>query len=245
MLSLFKNLFSKTEEKPFHPGIFRNPLAEKVSWSPQKSGGSNFKNFRLVLKDSRTLIYKPTSFSYVFSAFFLIAPVTFLFIFSLNGEINQSDQFLKFPFILIIPIFIGTAVFMAYKILRPQGFNKQLGYHYKSFKKPTSQREVPESNKWTKLDQIEAIQIIKERVRTKNSSYSSYELNLVLKDASRINVIDHSKYKQIQEDARVIADFIGIPYWDAVNMYLYEPKIARRQVDLDSDYDSTPRFREM
>lgn len=245
MLSLFKNLFTKTEEKPFHPGIFRNPLAEKVSWKPQKSGGSNFKNFKLVLNDSRSLVYKPTIFSYIFSGLFLIAPLSYFFIFYFNDTSNIGEQFLRFPFVLIIPIFIGVSIFLGYNMLRPQGFNKQLGYHYKSFKKPTSQREVTKSKKWTKLDDVQAIQIIKERVKSKNSSYNSYELNLVLKDASRINVVDHSKYEQIKEDARVIADFIGIPYWDAVNMYLYEPKMARRQTDLDADYDSTPRFREM
>jgi hypothetical protein len=245
MLSLFKNLFTKTEEKPFHPGIFRNPLAEKVSWQPQKSGGSNFKNFKLVLNGSRSLIYKPTTVSYFVSSLFLIGPFIYFIFFFLNDTSSIGDQLLKPPFVIIIPAFLGVAIFMGYKMLRPQGFNKQLGYHYKSFKKPTSQREVPESKYWTKLDDVQAIQIIKERVKSKNSSYSSYELNLVLKDASRVNVIDHSKLDQIKEDARVIADFIGIPYWDAVSMYLYEPKMARRQTDLDADYDSTPRFREM
>lgn len=43
----------------------------------------------------------------------------------------------------------------------------------------------------------------------------------------------------------MIADFIGVPYWDAVNMYLYEPKNPRQESDLNADYDSTPRFREM
>ena len=81
MLSLFKNLFTKTEEKPFHPGIFRNPLAEKVSWQPQKSGGSNFKNFKLVLNGSRSLIYKPTTVSYFVSSLFLIGPFIYFIFF--------------------------------------------------------------------------------------------------------------------------------------------------------------------
>lgn len=245
MLSLFKNLFSNSEEKPFHTEIFRNALAEKVSWQPQKRGGSNFKNFKLVLNGSRSLVYKPTTISYFVSSLFLIGPFIYFIFFFLKDTSSIRDQFLEPPFIIIVPIFLGVAIFMGYKMLRPQGFNKQLGYHYKSYKKPTSQREVPDSKYWTKLEDVQAIQIIEERVKTKNSSYRSYELNLVLKDASRINVIDHSKYEQIKEDARVIADFIGIPYWDAVDMHLYEPKMARRQVDLDSDYNSTPRFREM
>lgn len=245
MLSLFKNLFSKTEEKPFHPQVFRNPLAEKVSWEPKKGGGSNFKNRKLILKDSRTLVYKPTVFSYIFSGLFIIGPIAFFCVSFIINKNSFGEQFLELPFILMPLLFIGVAGFIAYNTLQPQGFSKQLGYHYKSFKKPTSQREVPDTKKWTKLDDVQAIQIIKERVKTKNSSYTSYELNLVLTDASRVNVVDHSKYDQIKEDARVISDFIGIPYWDAINMYLYEPQMARRNTNLDSDYDSTPRFREM
>lgn len=245
MLSQLKNLFKKAPEKPFHPEVFNHPLALKVSWEPQKRGGNNFKNVKLVTKDSRTIVYVPTTMAYIFSGLFLLGPLIYFAIFYVTDSKDVIKQFLEFPFVLVIPIFVGAGIFVAYKTLKPHGFSKQLGYHYKSFKKPTSQREVPDSKHWTKLDDVQAIQIIKERVKTKNSSYSSYELNLVLKDASRVNVIDHSKLDQIKEDARVIADFIGIPYWDAINMYLYEPKIARRQTDLDADYDSTPRFREM
>ncbi len=245
MLSQLKSLFKKAPEKPFYPEVFNHPLALKVSWEPQKRGGNNFKNVKLVTKDSRTIVYVPTTMAYFFSGLFLFAPFLYFLFFYITDSQVGVDQFLKFPFVLIILVFIGASLFAAYKTLKPHGFSKQLGYHYKSFKKPTSQREVPDSKYWTKLDDVQAIQIIKERVKTKNSSYSSYELNLVLKDASRVNVIDHSQLDQIKEDARVIADFIGIPYWDAVNMYLYEPKMARRQTNLDADYDSTPRFREM
>ena len=125
-------------------------------------------------------------------------------------------------------------------------FSKKSGYYYKSFKRPASSREVKPSNKWIKLDDIQALQIIKERIKTKNSSYNSYEINLVLQDTRRITVIDHKNYLHIKADAKQIADFIGVPYWDGVHMSTYEPTNLRQSVDLDSNYDSTrARFREM
>lgn len=246
MLSLLKNLFSKPPEEPLNLDIFKNPLAEKVSWKPQKRGGSNYKSRKLVTINSQNLRYKPTTVSFVFSYLFLAAP--FLF-FAFQFLVNNQEQwkiFMEFPVVLSFPIFIIAGAIVLYALYKPIGFNKKIGYYYKSYKKPTSLREVPDSKKWVKLDDVKALQIIKERVKTKNSSFISYELNLVLKDASRVNVIDHSNYQSIMEDAQVIADFIGIPYWNAIYMHLYLPKTLRRQDDdLDTDYDSTPRFRKM
>lgn len=139
MLSHLKSIFKKAPEKPFYPEVFNHPLALKVSWKPQKRGGSNFKNVKLVTKDSRTLMYVPTTLSYVLSGLFLFAPLLYFSIFYLTDSKGVVAQFLEFPFVLIIPIFIGVALFMAHKTLKPHGFSQQLGYHYKSFKKPTSQ----------------------------------------------------------------------------------------------------------
>jgi len=41
------------------------------------------------------------------------------------------------------------------------------------------------------LSSIYAIQIIAERVSGKNSSFHSYEINLVLDGKKRVNVVDH------------------------------------------------------
>jgi hypothetical protein len=41
----------------------------------------------------------------------------------------------------------------------------------------------------------------------------SYELNLVLKDGRRINVVDHGGADKIRTDAATLADFLGVPVW--------------------------------
>jgi hypothetical protein len=55
---------------------------------------------------------------------------------------------------------------------------------------------------------VHALQIIQERVRSKNSSYRSYELNLVLKDGSRAGVVDHGSYEILKQDAEQIAGIV-------------------------------------
>ena len=48
------------------------------------------------------------------------------------------------------------------------------------------------------------------------SRYYSYELNLVLEDGSRLNVIDHGNVEAIRADAQKLAAFLGKPLWDAI-----------------------------
>jgi hypothetical protein len=67
-----------------------------------------------------------------------------------------------------------------------------------------------------KFADVYALQIIKERVRSKSSSYFSYELNLILKDKERVNLLDHGKYNLVREDADMLASVLGVPLWDAV-----------------------------
>jgi hypothetical protein len=69
--------------------------------------------------------------------------------------------------------------------------------------------------KYVRLELIHALQIVAEYIRGKNGDYHSYELNLVLKNGNRINIVDHSCRKKLTEDVEVLAEFLGIPLWDA------------------------------
>ena len=71
-------------------------------------------------------------------------------------------------------------------------------------------RETDAESGLVKLNTIHALQLIKERCRTKN-----YELNLVLESGQRINVVDHGGLNRIREDANQLSQFLCIPVWDA------------------------------
>jgi Fe2+ transport system protein B len=43
-----------------------------------------------------------------------------------------------------------------------------------------------------------------------------YELNLVLKDGKRLNVMDHSRRAHIRSDAQRLGQFLKVPIWDAI-----------------------------
>lgn len=64
------------------------------------------------------------------------------------------------------------------------------------------------------FSQIHALQIVSEFISGKYNNYKSYELNLVLKDATRVNIVDHKDIEQIRIDAQKTSIFLGVPVWD-------------------------------
>ena len=69
---------------------------------------------------------------------------------------------------------------------------------------------------FAKLDSIHALQLISEYCRGNKSSYYSYELNLVMEDGSRMNVVDHGNQAKLREDAQTLSTFLDKPAWDAI-----------------------------
>ena len=171
-------------------------------------------------------------------------PLVFIIGFFSSGFFEVIGDF-KFAFIFFL-IFPAVGFYLLYLHLRPMVLDKRIGYFYKSFKKPMNSLQRSNKKNHIQLKKIAALQIISEYVRTDKSSYTSYELNFVFEDGSRYNVIDHAKYEAVREDAAIISEFLGVPYWDAVNGQTYTPKNKKSIVDTDAPYDSTRRrYRDM
>ena len=67
------------------------------------------------------------------------------------------------------------------------------------------------------LSLLDHLEIIKERCHTSKSSYDSYELNVVLKDGSRYNVLDHGNGRLLWSDAHKLAARLSLPLMDVKN----------------------------
>ena len=73
------------------------------------------------------------------------------------------------------------------------------------------------------LDQVCAIQLIREHVSgARGGKYYSYEFNLICAGGERINVVDHGSLRVIREDAEVLANYLSIPVWDAIDFRIPE-----------------------
>lgn len=199
---------------------FNHPLAAEVDWHPLKGGGSNFQTHRLDCSNPDLLTFKATKgtlllcgiFVFIGLLGFAIPLVIFLFI--------QPDEWAIFLFALLFGgIFLAVGLLMYYFMTIPRVFDTFYGCYYKARKRPVHSfsfnNDDQAKHAMTHISDIKAIQVIRERISSKNGSYHSYEINLVLNDASRINVIDHGKHQAVIEDAETLALNLGVPLWDA------------------------------
>ena len=227
-------------EKPFDASCFNHPTALKVSWSPKKGGGSNFKTRVLKQESSTKLVYKGSKGIIIFGSIFILLPLFFIIpIFTKLDEIVLSsfnDLFIIVPF-----IFPTVGVLLIYFGSKPIVIDKKLGYLYKSYKTPAIGINVTPNKKWISLNEVIALQILSERIKSKNSSYYSYEINFVFKDATRHNVVDHGKLSAIENDALIISIFLGVPIWNKMTGKTTLPEDTAYN-DGISHYDSKGQY---
>lgn len=187
-----------------------DPIAQKVSWEPAKHGGTNFKSQKIEFAANKITV-KKTLGMILFGTVFLLpglgglligAPYSFI-----SGEAGTG-----FFFIIWGAGFGGAGLAMLL-MSKPFTFDKLRGVFYRG----KGYGSNPTGKKKTQglLTEIHAIQLISERVHSSKNNYTSYECNLVLKDGSRVNVLDHGRGKDVKNDAKRIALFLDVPIWQA------------------------------
>jgi hypothetical protein len=80
---------------------------------------------------------------------------------------------------------------------------------------PTPMELIERGDSSAPLSSIHALQLLSEFVSGSKNSYYSYELNLVLDNGSRINVVDHGNLERLRADASTLSQFLDKPVWDA------------------------------
>jgi len=224
MFNQLKNLVNQLsiEAVPFDPSAFNDDLAKRVSWTPVKRGGANFRTHKLVIEEPFVAKFKTTVGHLIFGLIFMIigVGVTGWMVYSMYGDINFDG--LGSLTRLAMPLFFGgifalSGIATIFSALSPIRFDKQTGDFRKGRRAANAMgpHEMEASSGYAKLNSIHALQLIKEYCRKKDSSYYSYELNLVLESGQRINVVDHGNLNRIRDDAQTLSQFLGIPVWDA------------------------------
>jgi hypothetical protein len=205
-------------KKAVDPSMFGDPIAETTQWSPAKRGGANFCTHKLVEIATHRMEFRASLGAKLFCLFFFLVGVGIITALC-YGIISQGKN------ILTVETFgtgLGGTIFMAvgaclfYFGLKPVVFDKHSGHFWKGRRNPDLVFNKDSIKTWTQLGKIHALQLISEHVSSSKSSYYSYELNLVLEDGERLNVIDHGKLTKIREDANTLSQFLGKPVWDAI-----------------------------
>lgn len=221
---MFKKLMEKMKNMAddrvsFDPLSLDDPIAMQTDWTPAKSGGANFRTHKLVVVNSDCREFRASIGAKLFYLIFLLAGIGvligfYLFKLSSDGFSFKMDTIMPLLFGLI---FAGVGGSMLYFCTAPIVFDKRKGFFWKGWKNPDEVFDKNALKHFAKLDQIHALQLISEYCRGDKSSYYSYELNIVLEDGKRINVVDHGNQSKLRDDATTLSEFLGKPIWDAID----------------------------
>jgi hypothetical protein len=194
--------------RPFDPGSFNDPVALKAAWTPLRKGGSSFRTHKLVNVETWRIEFRASLGACLFHLFFLLIGL---------GALGLQVYAGEYHFILIIIglVFASIGGSMLYFGTRPIVFDKSQGAFWRG-RKPRDVGDPRPVKGYAPLQNIHALQIISEYCRGNKSSFYSHELNLVLEDGSRLNVIDHGNLRKLMQDAKALADFLGKPLWSPV-----------------------------
>ncbi|MBM4185236.1 MAG: hypothetical protein FJ207_13630 [Gemmatimonadetes bacterium] len=207
------------EPVPYDPSHLNDEIASRTEWGPAKSGGASFRTHRLVDAGPRRVEFRATGGARLFYGTFAglgaLALVVFpVAAYSTMGLQWRTGLFLIIP-VLVGSVFVGVGGAMWYYGAAPIVFDKQRGEYWKGRVSPEEAGNRHAMKDRVQLDRIHALQLISQHVSGNDSSYYSYELNLVLDDGMRMNVVDHGNLGELQTDAQALGQFLGPPVWDA------------------------------
>ena len=103
-----------------------------------------------------------------------------------------------------------------YLSFKPQRiFDKRLGYYWRG-SPGANANDIQQLKEFCPLQNVHAIQVLQEYCpQSDSTNFFSYEINLVLKDKSRVNVVDHGNMVLAQKDGKTLADFLNVVLWDS------------------------------
>ena len=120
----------------------------------------------------------------------------------------------------LVPILVGSIFAVVGASLywfgtTPRVFDQRHAAFWQGRRLPTPMELIQRNNSSAPLASIHALQLLSEFVSGSKNSYYSYELNLVLNDGRRINVVDHGNLERLRSDANTLSQFLDKPVWDA------------------------------
>ena len=218
MFEKLKNIFSRTPTKTFGPQTLNDPVALETGWGPAEGGGASFRTHNLHTVGTDRMEFRPTMGAKLFAGIFILVGLgisvgSLIHTFAITeSKVGGEAYFLP----IFGSIFFAAGIFI-YKLMNKRVvFDKNrkafwVGNKYIfELSNPKEELKV-----YCELTDIHAIQLVSEYCSGNDSSFYSYEINLVLKDSSRLNVVDHGDDAGIRIDAKTLGAFLDVPVWDA------------------------------
>lgn len=200
---------AKAKKPAFDPHMFNDPIAIRTEW--KSLAGSDWTH-RLKVNSVNRLSFQPTLFAKLFFLPFLIGGILMVFLGVHLFKDNRAIFVCLFPTILGA-VFVFAALFgFLFLLPKPKVFDLATGWYWKNKQPDTSFLEDSfssnpfEEYSAVRLINVHALQVIK---KPRNLC----EMNLVLKDSSRVNVLCHDKKERLEREAYMLSEFLGVPVW--------------------------------
>lgn len=183
-----------------------------IDWRPLTRTGNSFRTHELVLSEHGMR----ASFKVPAMTYFLAVVVSAISVFMALSFFVRCASFKSWLLLVGCIMWGGLSLWMLYCLHRPIVFDRVLNYYWKGGRPPDPMCGEVMRKQCAPLHHIVALQIVaKECASSNQDTYTSYELNLILKDKARLHVVNHRDLASIQKDARALAVFLGVPCWDA------------------------------
>lgn len=201
-------------DEPFTPESLNDDIALKTKWSPLNSGGTNTTDFKFSKISPKRVEFKASPKLYIAASVFIILGIVAIIKFSM--EPNGSLLFYGGIGLGIILMLTGISKIIGMN--KPPVFDLDEGYFWKDQKEPD--RDLKTSITQCRIENIHAVQLIQERIQSGgssgSSSFYSFEMNLVLQNGNRLNVVDHGTLSRIRKNTDQLSNFLDVPVWDAI-----------------------------
>jgi hypothetical protein len=192
-----------------------DPVALKVSWNAFNASSTNFKNQAIDVSDDKIRIKQPKKMDQLTALF--LAPGIATFLYGLS-DFFSGDWLFGFFMILLGSVLGGIGFNLLKKTSNDFTLDLTKGtYHVGNHLDEVSQRDRFVNGY---IKDIHALQILKERIASsskdgKSKSHNNYEVNIVLKDGERINIMEHQHIEYVNSYAVKLSGILGVSIWKA------------------------------
>jgi hypothetical protein len=210
-----QKLANHPRREPFDPSSLGDPVAMKTEWTTAGAAGTNLRTRRLVEAGPDRLEFRVSAGVILFVVFLLLQSLIPIALFGAfvyhAGLFTIEAAALCFGCLFYL---VPSGLLLYYNTV-PIVFDRLRGYFWKGRRAPDEGYDDIGVRKAARLTDVHALQIIAILQRSGRGSYYMYELNLVLKDGSRLNVVGHRDQPGIRKEASTLSRFLGKPVWDA------------------------------
>jgi len=193
-----------------------------TSWKALKSGGKKFKSHNLIKVNDHQIIFKISKRTIALYTFMFLLGLLTVIIFLFGNVLGMDGSGNPLYGIAIGFVFMLVGSFLLITQSAQINLDNKLPAFWMGKLDANAIINKNSLEAYASLKELHALQVIKEFLPDNSSNegwrrkgLTSYEINLVMNDGSRINILDHGNKKEIDRQAQEIATFFNVPLWHA------------------------------